>query len=279
MRPETTAYTPETILIVSRLIDCPAVSFRRMGNPRKALQGFGQHLRALRLARGWTQEELARRTNRHWTYIGGLERGERNPTLRVLRELADAFKLSLPELLDDPHSLCLKLNTSARDVLDAIERGFRAQIDVKGKLAELYMSRQLEALRARGALAAFTWYDVDGKPDFVVQYRGKELNLECKNIRNERFAQPPSYKVELQRTRNSMDGTPTRGYKVNEFDVLGVSLFNQTGRWDFLYVATRRLAQRATQPTFLGIMQRVPMEPKQPWTTDPLRAFDDAIGV
>jgi transcriptional regulator with XRE-family HTH domain len=246
---------------------------------RRELSAFGDRLRTIRKARGWTQEELARRTNRHWTYIGGLERGERNPTLIVICDLAVALTVSPSELLDDRHPLCTKLNAAASDILDAIQSGFRAQIDVKGKLAELYMNRHFEALRASGAIASVTWQDADGKPDFLVRYRDRDVIVECKNIRNEVFARPPSYKVELQRTRNSMDGSPTRGYKVDDFDVLGVSLFNQTGRWDYLYVATKHLARRSTPVDFFVIMQRVPMEPNDTWTSDPLQAFDDALGV
>ena len=177
------------------------------------------------------------------------------------------------------HPLEKKLNASADDILTAIERGFRAQVDVKGKLAELFMSRKFDALREAGQIDCYVWQDIDGKPDFIVTYRGRELAVECKNIRNETYKKPPAYKVELQKTRNSMDGTPTRGYKVDEFDVLGVSLFNQTGEWGYLFVPTKRLARRPRLEDFLVVMQRVPMETEMPWTTDPLEAFEDAISA
>lgn len=246
------------------------------------LRAFGSRLRRVRKARGWTQEELARRTGRHWTYIGGLERGNRNPTLVVISELATALAVSAAELIDDVHGsaahpLTDKLNASAQDILTAIENGFRAQVDVKGKLAELFMSRQLAALKKDGTIEDFVWQDLDGQPDFIVMYRARRLEVECKNIRNEVFKKPPSYKVELQRTRNSMDGTPTRGYRADDFDVIGVSLFNQTGRWSYAYVATKHLARRSNLPGFLVIMQRVPIEIREPWTTDPLQAFDEAL--
>jgi transcriptional regulator with XRE-family HTH domain len=250
-----------------------------MAKSGELLAAFGARMRTLRKARGWTQEELARRTDRHWTYIGGLERGERNPTLVVISEIAAALTVSPRELVDEHHPLCTKLSAAESDILDAIESGFRAQVDVKGKLAELYMNRQFEALNACGAIAGVVWQDSDGKPDFLVSYSGCDIVVECKNIRNESYTRPPSYKVELQRTRNSKDGTPTRGYKTDEFDVLGVALFNQAGRWDYLYVATKRLDRRPNMPEFLKVMQRVPMEPTEHWTSDPLRAFDDAIGA
>ena len=175
------------------------------------------------------------------------------------------------------HPLERKLNASADDILTAIERGFRAQVDVKGKLAELFMSRKFDALHEAGRIERYIWQDIDGRPDFIVTYRGRELAVECKNIRNETYKKPPAYKVELQKTRNSMDGTPTRGYKVDEFDVLGVSLFNQTGEWDYLFVATKELARRLELQDFLVVMQRVPMAAETPWTTDPLEAFAEAI--
>ena len=37
-----------------------------------------------------SQEELGHRAGKHWTYIGGIERGERNPTLAVIAEQAEA---------------------------------------------------------------------------------------------------------------------------------------------------------------------------------------------
>jgi transcriptional regulator with XRE-family HTH domain len=61
-------------------------------------ESFGEQVRRLRKARGWSQEELGARTERHWTYIGGIERGERNPTLRVIADLAKAFGLPMRDL-------------------------------------------------------------------------------------------------------------------------------------------------------------------------------------
>ena len=47
-----------------------------------------RNIRALRRARGLSQEELADELGVHRTYMGGLERGERNLTLRTLERLA-----------------------------------------------------------------------------------------------------------------------------------------------------------------------------------------------
>ncbi len=121
------------------------------------------------------------------------------------------------------HPLEQELNADASDILSAIQKGFRAIIDVKGKLAEYFLEKEIASLRAQGLVSAYTWTDKDGEPDFVVEYQGRSLTIECKNIRSkELFKSPPAYKVELQKTRNSKDGTNTRGYKRNEFDILAV---------------------------------------------------------
>jgi transcriptional regulator with XRE-family HTH domain len=68
----------------------------------KAIQSrLGRRVRALRTERGWTQEELAARAKKHPTYIGGIERGERNPTLTVLGDLARALGVSVAALLGE----------------------------------------------------------------------------------------------------------------------------------------------------------------------------------
>lgn len=55
------------------------------------LQVFGKRVRALRLARGWSQEHLAHRAERHSTYVSSIERAERNVTLLTMLRLAEAL--------------------------------------------------------------------------------------------------------------------------------------------------------------------------------------------
>jgi transcriptional regulator with XRE-family HTH domain len=60
---------------------------------------FGQHLRKLRLEKGWTQEDLADKAGMHFTYIGQIERGLRNPSLINLHKLAKALGVDGGQLL------------------------------------------------------------------------------------------------------------------------------------------------------------------------------------
>lgn len=65
---------------------------------RDLKRAFGQRVRALREARGWSQERAEQQVGLHWTYIGQVERGERNLTLLSIQKLAKGFKIELAEL-------------------------------------------------------------------------------------------------------------------------------------------------------------------------------------
>ena len=60
---------------------------------------FGENVRKERLARGLTQQELAGRLEMERSYLSELERGRRNPTVRVLGALAQALGVEPWELL------------------------------------------------------------------------------------------------------------------------------------------------------------------------------------
>lgn len=60
---------------------------------------FGKRIKRLRKERGMTQEDLAFEIGVDRSYMGFIERGERNPTLGILAKIAKALKVSLSELL------------------------------------------------------------------------------------------------------------------------------------------------------------------------------------
>lgn len=64
------------------------------------LQSFGKHLVVLRKAHGWSQERLALESGLARSYLGGVERGERNIALVNICTLADTLGVSPAEMLN-----------------------------------------------------------------------------------------------------------------------------------------------------------------------------------
>ena len=71
-------------------------------NRSDILLTFGEVVRSYRKAAELSQEDLADLAEIHRTYIGGIERGERNPTLLMIYRLAEALKISPVQLLEQP---------------------------------------------------------------------------------------------------------------------------------------------------------------------------------
>ena len=61
---------------------------------------FGCRIRNLRVAQGMSQEVLAQKSGLHRTYIGGVERGERNISLINIEKIARALNLTLVDIVD-----------------------------------------------------------------------------------------------------------------------------------------------------------------------------------
>ena len=66
---------------------------------KKILGIFGERVRSLRLSRGLSQEALALAAGLDRTYIGGVERGERNISLINIQKIASALDVTVADLL------------------------------------------------------------------------------------------------------------------------------------------------------------------------------------
>lgn len=62
------------------------------------VEDFGKRLRELRKAQGYSQEGFALTVELDRTYIGGIERGERNPGLKTILRIAEALEVPAAEL-------------------------------------------------------------------------------------------------------------------------------------------------------------------------------------
>ncbi|MGE0409901.1 MAG: helix-turn-helix domain-containing protein [Amphiplicatus sp.] len=67
-----------------------------------AVDRLAVNLQRLRRDKGWSQEDLAEESGLHRTYVSGIERRKRNPTITVVDRLAVALGASMGALLDAP---------------------------------------------------------------------------------------------------------------------------------------------------------------------------------
>jgi len=68
-------------------------------NDSKILKTFARKVKTLRLDKGWTQEQLAKHADLHRTYIGSIERYERNVSLLNVERIAKALRVHVRDLL------------------------------------------------------------------------------------------------------------------------------------------------------------------------------------
>ncbi len=61
---------------------------------------LGINLKRLRESKGWSQEQFAEEADIHRTYISDLERGARNPTIKIIEKLSVALGVKAGSLID-----------------------------------------------------------------------------------------------------------------------------------------------------------------------------------
>lgn len=62
------------------------------------LKAFGEKIRKIRIEQGLSQEKLAFLSGLHRTYVGAIERGERNVSFKNIEKIAKTLKVNLEEL-------------------------------------------------------------------------------------------------------------------------------------------------------------------------------------
>ena len=94
-----------TLLLVCRSCVCTVVSLTQVPSSKKSNRDLnkavGGNLRRLRNKLGVSQDEFADLAGLHRTYIGAVERGERNITLDTLQRIATALKVDAEESLKE----------------------------------------------------------------------------------------------------------------------------------------------------------------------------------
>lgn len=94
-------------------------------------KGLGKRIKQLRKAKGWSQQELADKSNMQYSYLGLIERGERNPTLEIIDKIAKGLGVEISQLFLFKEGLKPEAEVLEEKVLDLF------------KLSDLKVKRRL----------------------------------------------------------------------------------------------------------------------------------------
>ena len=176
-----------------------------------------------------------------------------DPPLRYSAAIALADKTAVDEL-PRRHVLEEQFALTSEQILDIIGGRNRLSVAVRGGVAEYHLEHLLETLPD---IAAVERLDVDAMHDFnVILADGRPMRVECKNA-SPKTSASGSFKVEVQKTRASKGDPASRFYPVDGFDVVAACLFSPTGRWEFRYGLTSRMARHKDFPDRLAPIQTI----------------------
>lgn len=153
-----------------------------LAGPDALSRHLGERLRQLRAGRGWSLEALAAASGVSRSMLSEIEREQANPTLAVTLRIAQAFGMSLDDLIDSPGA------TAAVTVIRKNDRAFHYRSDGNCRirtLSPLHLEKDVEfyevALGRGGALRSAAHYA--GTREFVTVVKG-QLEIEVAGERD-----------------------------------------------------------------------------------------------
>lgn len=182
-----------------------------------------------------------------------------DPPLRYAAAVSSAQEAEGDDL-PRRHVLEEQFALTSEQILDIIGGRNRLAVAVRGGVAEFHLEHLLQSARDVSAVERL---DVDAMHDFnVVLSDGHAIRIECKNA-SPKTSASGAFKVEVQKTRSSKGDPASRFYPINGFDVVAACLFSSTGKWEFRYGLTSRMARHKHFPDRLAPIQTITDD----WTT------------
>ncbi|MEW6574321.1 MAG: hypothetical protein AB1374_11905 [Bacillota bacterium] len=175
------------------------------------------------------------------------------------------------------HPLEAEFGLTKEELLDAINRRFRARVTLEGAVAEVHLGKHIRALYEKGIITRYEEHDQDGYPDYSIWVSSlpeKAFRIECKNVRDKDEAYKKdgeivAFKVETQKTRASKSDRSSRFYGYDQFEILAICLGKKTHDWrQFMYIQSKDLAPHPEYQNKMAVMHRVPLptsDIKSPW--------------
>lgn len=99
---------------------------------------IGKKIRSLRKKMGLTQEKLSEISNIHPTYLGQIERGEKEPSLKTLIRIADALNTSTSYLLSRES----KHPKAIEELIGLLDGRSKKDVETLSKIAEVLFSKR-----------------------------------------------------------------------------------------------------------------------------------------
>jgi hypothetical protein len=189
---------------------------------------------------------------------------------------------------NEMHPLEVEYGLTKKELLDALNRRFRAKVTLEGVVAEVHLGKHIRALQEKGVITRYEEHDQDGYPDYSIwlpSLADKAFRIECKNVRDTEEAyrkdgEVVAFKVETQKTRASQGDRSSRYYGYDQFEILAVCLGKKTHDWrQFMYIQSKDLDQHSEYRNKMAVMHRVPMpnsDARPPWYSS-LEALLEAL--
>ena len=262
---------------------------------------FGNNVRRLRESVGMTQERLAESAELDRSYIGGIERGERNPALTAILRLASALGVAPGNLFDGigddrrsvAHSILARWNFSDEELTQLIDDNPSLRGMVLGYMAEMKLDRLWLSDPRFSEVSKHDDRDRVYHNDRVAVYKDKEFTLESKSLQTSTVRETPEgwtgrAQVDASDRREVVlpDGSTvsTTCLLRGEFDILAVNLFAFGAEWRFSFARNSDLpGSRYSRYTeyqrqhLLATMVGVSWPPKPPFRADLFELLDEMI--
>ena len=190
----------------------------------------------------------------------GMDTGER----MLFWEKAEAGLLETTpnRRIEVGHPLEAMLGLPAYDILDVVEEHFRLLVALRGSVAEHHLG---DYLRSLDGVSKVEGLDLDGQPDFRVEFEGTNMLIECKNTLR-KLTRDGFPRVDFQKTRASQGNRCSRFYSPEQFQVLAACLHPVSEKWEYSFCATSTLPKHKKCPE--RIATNITVGPPIPWTSD-----------
>ncbi|MCR9143376.1 MAG: hypothetical protein NXI24_14075 [bacterium] len=163
------------------------------------------------------------------------------------------------------HALAREFELSEKEVLDLIGEAPRLKMAVRGWVAEEHLAR---SLRRIPGVTNCNRMNIEGGTDVELDFRGRRLTVECKNILRTTLADGTA-KLDFQRTRASQADPCSRYYSPEDFDVVAACMHALEEQWIFRFAETSKLD--AHKKCLGKLANNVRIDDR--WSDDPVRVL------